>query len=288
MKITVFGGSGFVGRELVAKLLAAGHAVRVVSRRPQGEWPGVEVQVGAVEDDATLRAALQGQDLAINLIGILHGDAARFAAVHSALPQRIAAMCVQLGVSRLLHMSALHAAEDAPSLYLQSKGRGENAVHAYAKQGLQVVSFRPSVIFGAQDSFINRFAALLKWSPGIMLLPGATARFAPVYVGDVAQVFVNALEGESGQRLDLCGPRDYSLLELVRLTAQWSGQPRLILPMPPLMAQLAARAFELLPNPPLTRDNLASMRVDSVCPTGCARQPTALEDVAPHYLAAGG
>ncbi|MGB9578125.1 MAG: complex I NDUFA9 subunit family protein [Halothiobacillaceae bacterium] len=285
MRVVLFGGSGFVGRALSAKLMAAGHEVSVASRVGRA-LPGVRV----VEGDplaAPLRVrALAGSEVAVNLIGILHGKADRFHQVHVELAEAIAESCIKLGVPRLVHMSALHADPGGPSLYLKSKGEGEAAVHALGARGLEVISVRPSVIFGAEDGFLNRFAKLLRIAPGVMLLPGARARFAPVYVGDVAKIFVRAIEGEfaAGTRLDLCGPQDYTLLELVRQVAKWSGHRRLILPMPERLAQLTAGAFELLPSPPLTRDNLASMRIDSVCPLDCPRQMTRLEDVAPTYL----
>lgn len=287
MNIVLFGGSGFVGRALSARLLAAGHAVTVVSRHAR-TWPGVR----GVEGDplaAPVRArALAGQQVAVNLVGILHGSPEQFRQVHVELAEAIAESCIELGVPRLVHMSALHADPHGPSHYLRSKGEGEASVHALGAQGLAVISLRPSVIFGAEDSFLNRFARLLRLAPGVMLLPGAQARFAPVYVGDVVEVFVQAIEGglPGGTRLDLCGPKDYALIDLVHLVAEWSGHKRLILPMPDALAQLMARGFELLPNPPVTRDNLASMRIDSICAGGCPRQPTPLEEVAPAYLGA--
>ncbi|MEW5837283.1 MAG: complex I NDUFA9 subunit family protein [Pseudomonadota bacterium] len=285
MKITVFGGSGFVGQALLQQLDAAGHEVRVASRRqapPAFPYPWTQ----ADPYDADQRAqAVRGQNAVINLIGILHGSQAEFLRAHADLPAQMAQSCLQEGVPLLLHMSALHAAPDAPSMYLRSKGLGAQQVHALANDKLRVVSFHPSVIFGAKDNFLNQFATLLRYSPGVMLLPGARARFAPVYVDDVAAAFVRALQDETTPpRIQLCGPRDYSLQELVELTAQWSGHKRLILPMPAMMARLTARLMSLLPNPPLTTDNLDSMRVDSMCASGEPRQPSALEVIAPGYL----
>lgn len=285
MNIVLFGGSGFVGRALSAKLLERGHTVSVVSRSGR-TLPGVRVIEGDPFAEPIRARALAGQNVAVNLIGILHGSPARFRQVHIELAEAIAESCLELGVPRLVHMSALNADPHGPSHYLRSKGEGEAGVHALGAKGLEVISLRPSVIFGAEDSFLNRFARLLRLAPGVMFLPGAQARFAPVYVGDVAEVFVQAIEGQlpAGMRLDLCGPGDYALIELVRLVAEWSGHKRLILPMPDALAQLMALGFELLPNPPLTRDNLASMRIDSICAADGPRQPTALEEVAPAYL----
>ncbi|MEW6766212.1 MAG: complex I NDUFA9 subunit family protein [Pseudomonadota bacterium] len=289
MNITVFGGSGFVGQVLCESLARQGHKVRVVSRstRTAQASPGIETMLGDPYDDTILREAIHGQDAVINLIGILHGRAADYQRAHVDMGERIARTCLDQGVPILLHMSALNADPHGPSLYLRSKGEAENRVHALGSERLRITSFRPSVIFGPHDSFLNRFATLLKFAPGVMLLPGAEARFAPVYVGDVAEAYVRALidPAQAGQRIDLCGPRDYSLTEVVRLTARLSGRSRLILPMPEAMSRMMATLMEPLPNPPLTRDNLESMRIDSVCPPGCPRQPTTLESIAPTYLA---
>ncbi|MGD9888793.1 MAG: complex I NDUFA9 subunit family protein [Halothiobacillaceae bacterium] len=288
MKITIFGGSGFVGRELVQKLLGAGHTVRVVARQKPTQPFACEVVISDPYDPLMRRESVRGQDAVINLIGILHGNETAFNRTHAELAEGIAQACLNESVPVLLHMSALHAAPDAPSMYLRSKGAGVERVHALACEHLRVTSFHPSVIFGAEDNFLNQFATLLRYSPGIMLLPGAKARFAPVYVGDVADAFVRALEtsqtSQTSERMNLCGPKDYSLQELVNLTAEWSGYKRLILPMPNIMARMAASMMQILPNPPLSNDNLDSMKVDSVCASTEARQPTPLENVAPGYL----
>ena len=289
MKITLFGGSGFVGRALCECLLARGHRLRVVTRNAGRSLAGVEQHVGDPATEDCRRHALAGQDAAINLIGILHGDEAAMAGAHVALPEAVAASCREAGVPVLLHMSALGADPAGPSRYLRSKGRGENAAHAAAGPHLRVTSFRPSVIFGPGDDFTRRFARLLRLAPGMLLLPMAHARFAPVFVEDVARVMADALTDPTaaGRRLDLCGPTEYSLIELVRRIGELAGHRRLVLPMPYLLARAAAGIMERLPNPPLTRDNLDSMARDSVCPTGCPRQLTALETVAGAYLRRG-
>lgn len=285
MKITIFGGSGFVGRELVQKLLGAGHTVRIIVRQKPSHPSICEVVISDPYDEIERRNYVQGQDAVINLIGILQGNAAAFHRTHAELAEGIAKACRDESVPLLLHMSALHADANAPSMYLRSKGAGAERVHALACEHLRVTSFHPSVIFGVKDNFLNQFATLLRYSPGVMLLPGAKARFAPVYVGDVADAFVHALENRHvSERINLCGPKDYSLQELVQLTAKWSGHQRLILPMPNIMARMAASMMQILPNPPLSHDNLDSMKVDSVCASNEARQPTPLENVAPGYL----
>jgi len=285
MKITIFGGSGFVGRVLVQKLLAAGHVVRVVSRKTELRPGGYEITNADPYDPVQRRTCIGDQDAVINLIGILQGDEAAFYRAHATLAEDLAQACLDESVPLFLHMSALHADPQGVSMYLRSKGVGAERVHALASERLRVVSFHPSVVFGAEDNFLNQFATLLRYSPGMMMLPGAKARFAPVYVGDVADAFLHALEDANmPPRINLCGPKDYSLQELVELTAQWSGHKRLIVPMPNIMARMVASMMSVLPNPPLSNDNLDSMRVDSVCASGEARQPTPLDAIAPKYL----
>ena len=285
MKITIFGGSGFVGRVLVQKLLAAGHTVRVVSRTAKPQPAGYELTCADPYDAEQRHRCMRGQDAVINLIGILQGDEAAFNRAHATLAEDLAQACLDESVPLFLHMSALHADPQGASMYLRSKGVGAERVHGLACERLSVVSFHPSVIVGADDNFLNQFATLLRYSPGMMMLPGAKARFAPVYVGDVADAFVRALDDATmPPRINLCGPRDYSLQELVELTAQWSGHKRLIVPMPNMMARMVASLMSVLPNPPLSHDNLDSMRVDSICAECDPKQPTVLESVAQVYL----
>src|SRR5690606_5559221 len=194
----------------------------------------------------------------------------------------------QAGIARYLHMSALGAdAVNGSSFYLRSKGAAESWAHAFgSSHGIAVTSFRPSVIFGPGDSFLSRFAALARLMPGVFPLACAQARFAPVYVGDVCDQFLGALRdpGKAGQRLDLCGPRDYVLRDLVAYAARASGHPPRALPLPGWVARLQARALEFAPGKPFTRDNYASLQTASVCASGCPRQPTRLEDIAPDYV----
>jgi len=195
--------------------------------------------------------------------------------------------CRAAAIARLLHMSALGASRDAPSRYLRSKAEGEEVI---AASGLATTIFRPSVIFGREDTFLNLFAKLSRWFP-VLPLAGANARFQPVYVADVAGCFASALiDNETiGERYGLCGPKTYTLAELVRYVGEVTGHPRPIVPLSPALGTLQARMMEWLPGPLLTRDNLASMQVDNVCDTAFPARfgiaPTALEAVAPEYLA---
>jgi NADH dehydrogenase len=231
------------------------------------------VQIANLDAD-TLQTQFAGCDAVINLIGILNGSEQAFTRLHADLPQHIINACSAAGVSRYLHMSALNAsAEHGPSQYLRSKGAGEDTAHAGVEKDIHVTSFQPSVIFGPDDSFFNRFAALLKLAP-VLPLACPNARFAPVYVGDVVDAFMKALADEStyGQRYELCGPRIYTLKELVEYTGQLIGHKRMILPLSDKLSRTQAQVFEKLfkfmpLDPPLSLDNYHSLQVDSVCRT---------------------
>lgn len=294
--ISVLGASGFVGSHLTAQLSAAGYRVRVLTRRRARAshltlLPNVEVAECDIYDEAALRQALAGSDAVVNLVGILHETSrASFTQVHAELPRRLAQACRAQGVPRLLHMSALQAAADAPSAYLRSKAAGEAALVQEAGSELAVTVFRPSVIFGHDDSFLNMFAGLLRVMP-VLLLGCPQARFQPVYVEDVARAFVASLDNPAthGQGYNLCGPKVYTLQELVRYVAHTLGLRRRIFGLNATLSYLQAFALELLPGQLMTRDNYYSMQRDSVCdcpfPVVFGFQPTALEAVAPGYLA---
>ncbi|MFO1350919.1 MAG: complex I NDUFA9 subunit family protein [Gammaproteobacteria bacterium] len=271
-KVCVLGGTGFVGGHLVTHLCNQGYALRVLTRnRARHRFLLVmpKVELIQVEDlgAATLAAQLRGCDAVINLIGILNGAEQEFNAVHAELPQRLVEACRESHVRRYLHMSALNAdAENGVSLYLRSKGLGEDAAHRGAAFGIEVTSFRPSVIFGPDDSLFNRFAGLLKFS-WILPLARAGARFAPVYVGDVVAAFAAALgnPATAGQRYELCGPRVYTLKELAQYSARLIGRRRWVIGLPDGLAKVQARLFERLPGQLFTMDNFRSLQLDNVC-----------------------
>lgn len=307
--ILVIGGSGFIGSRLVNALSLGNHFVTVPTRRRQRarhlvQLPLVDVVEADVHDDAALARLVAGRDAVVNLVGILHGKRGQpygpdFARAHVELPRRIAAACAQHGVRRVVHMSALGAEVNGPSMYLRSKGDGEAALKAQA--GLDLTLFRPSVVFGPGDKFLNTFASLQRVFP-VVPLAGAKTRFAPVYVGDVVTAFVSSLVGPQArdtthQTYELCGPNAYTLAELVRLSGQWArvggGCGRAILPLPDALGRLQALLMELAPGEPLmSRDNLDSMKVDSVCsgaapgfaPALGVPHPESLEAIAPTYL----
>ena len=285
--ICMLGGTGFVGRRLVAHLANSGYRVKVLTRHRERHKallvsPLVTLIETDVRDPDRLQAEFTGCQAVINLVGILNGSEAEFRAAHAELPARVAQACRQAGARRLLHMSALNADPvNGPSIYLRTKGEGEQAV--FGTEGIQVTTFCPSIIFGPEDSFFNRFAALLKLSP-FLPLACPQARFAPVYVDDVAQAFAAALENEAtvGVALELCGPRIYTLKELVEYTAQLIGKRRLIVGLPDNLARLQARIFEHIPGQPFTMDNYLSLQADSVC---CVSGLEAL-GIAPHSVEA--
>lgn len=290
--VCVLGGSGFVGRHICHLLAAEGYRVRVATRdRERAKeqlilLPTVDVETVDVHDFRQLFEFVRGADAVINLVGVLHdGRGSRsFQAAHVELPREVAAACRECGIRRLLHMSALNAAPDGPSAYLRTKGEAEAAVR---ESGLDVTIFRPSVIFGRDDTFLNLFAMLVKLAPVLFLAcPGA--RFQPVFVEDVAAAFVKSLEdlASIGKSYDLCGPKVYTLRELVEFVARSLGRRRLVIGLNDTLSYWQAFAMELLPVKLMTRDNYYSMKADSVCscefPFGIA--PAALEAVAPSYL----
>jgi uncharacterized protein YbjT (DUF2867 family) len=259
-------------------------------------YPCVLVVEANVHDSTVLARLVGRVDAVINLVGVLHSSRGAagtrygpaFAAAHVELPKKIVAACQAAGVERYLHMSALGASAKGSSMYLRSKADGE-AVALGA--GLHTTVFRPSVVFGPDDQFLNMFASLQKYFP-VMPLGGADARFQPVYVGDVAQAFVHAMEDPAtfGKVYELGGPTVYTLRELVKLAGTLSGHARPVIGLPAPLARLQALALEwMLGGPLMSRDNLDSMKQDNVLSGPIAPElgitPTALEAVAPQYLA---
>jgi NADH dehydrogenase len=268
-RIVVFGGTGFVGRRLVSELLHRGFAVTVPSRNRERQrellvLPGVEVVSADVYAASDLRTLLEGAQAAINLIGILNERGRRghgFQRAHVDFTEGLIAACRASGVRRLLQMSALNAGR-GESHYLRSRGQAEERVRA---SGLDWTIFQPSVIFGPGDGLFDRFAGLLPRLPALPLAR-AHARFAPVYVGDVAQAFARALEDPAsiGQLYEIYGPETLSLAEIVRYTARCLGLRRAILPLPDALGRLQAAAFDFVPGKPFSTDNFLSLKRDSV------------------------
>ena len=289
--VCVLGGSGFVGRHVCHQLVARGYRVTVPTRdRERAKslitLPTADVFTADVHDAATLKRVVRGCDAVINLIGVLHDGQgkASFRQAHVDLARKVVEACRQRGVRRLVHMSALSAAVNAPSAYLRSKGEAEATVR---ESGLSHTIFRPSVIFGRDDRFLNLFAKLLGLMP-VMVLGSPNARFQPIYVEDVARVFTESLTklDSFGRSYDLTGPKAYTLRELVAWVGEITGHRRRIIGLNDTLSYWQARVMELLPGKLLTRDNYYSMKVDSVssAPLPFGITPTPLEAVAPAWL----
>jgi uncharacterized protein YbjT (DUF2867 family) len=298
--VLVLGGTGFVGRSVCARLVtragAASGRVAVVTRRASAAkhiqlLPTVEVIEADVHDPVQLNRLVEGRDAVVNLVAILHGSEAQFQRVHVELPRKLAQACVDNGVHRVVHVSALGASETAPSRYLRSKAAGEAVLKAAR---LDLTLLRPSVIFGEADHFLNLFAQLQSFLP-VFPLAGATARFQPVWVEDVATAVQVCVDDPktSGLTLECVGPGVYTLGELVEMAGRWSGNARPVLALPTMLARIQAWAMECLPGTPMmSRDNLDSMRVPSVATDqwpGLERlgiRASALEAIVPLYLGA--
>ncbi|MFT3962291.1 complex I NDUFA9 subunit family protein [Propionivibrio sp.] len=297
-RVVLLGGGGFIGKSLARRLAGPGFEVTVPTRRPGARaalalLPGVRLVACDVHDPRQLARLFADADAVVNLVGILHdGDSVRpygrrFAAAHVELPRKVVAAMRAAGVRRLLHVSALKASDTAPSAYLRSKAAGE-AVVLEAAGAIDATIFRPSVVFGPEDAFLNRFASLLRVFP-VLPIAGAGTRFQPVYVGDVAEACAAALDDRAtyGTIYELGGPKVYTLRQLVEYVGSLIGRPRPVIDLPGPLARLQACMLGLLPNPPMSPDNLRSLQVDNVTDgqhdfPGWRPQP--LEAVAPTYL----
>ncbi|POZ60255.1 complex I NDUFA9 subunit family protein [Chromobacterium alticapitis] len=292
-RICLIGGSGFIGRHLAARLGGAGYRLTVASRKTALPGfmvlPSVELSAANVHDPEQLDALIAGHDAVISMAGILHGSRAAFEKIHSQLPEKVVTACRGQGVRRLIHISALGAAQDAPSDYQQTKALGELAVE---NSGLDWTILRPSVVFGSDDAFLNLFAGLQRRLPALPLA-GAGCKMAPIWVEDVAKAASACLTRGStiGRKLDLAGPEILSLAELARLAGRLSGHPRPVFGLPDGLAMLQAALMEWLPGPTLmSRDNVRSLRRDNVSDQPFPSEllgfePGALSALAPPWLA---
>lgn len=295
--ITILGGTGFVGSALATRLAARGVQVRILTRDPvRGRHlavlPGVELLRTNVHDAAALGRQFVGSDVVINLVGILNErgfSGEGFQQAHAELTRKVVAAAADRGVRRLLQMSSLGADEQGPSHYQRSKGRAERHVRA-APAGLEWTLLRPSVIFGSGDSLLNRFAALLRLTGGVIPLARAGARFQPVWIGDVVRAFEVALDSGSahGQAYDLGGPEVITLRRLVEYTGEVIGVPAKVIPLPDAVSRVQAFVMDFVPGRPFSTDNYRSLSVDNVCAEdGCARlgiRPASLGAIVPGYL----
>ncbi|MGB4115245.1 MAG: complex I NDUFA9 subunit family protein [Polaromonas sp.] len=300
-KILILGGTGFVGRHLCEKLAGGDYRATVLTRRRANArhlqmLPMVDVLEGSAYDKATLTTLLAEHDAVVNLVAILHGTEAAFDKTHVQLPQTLVNAChaagQTTGLRRIVHVSSLGADINAPAMYQRSKARGEAVLMS---SGLDVSVLRPSVIFGAEDKFLNTFASLQKMFPFIPLA-GSTAKFQPVWVEDVAAALVKCLEDSTtiGQTFEACGPEVFTLKQLVQLAGQYSGHDKPVIGLPDGLARIQAALMELAPGEPImSRDNLDAMKVDNISAGkpglhALGISPAALRAVVPFYLGAQG
>lgn len=298
-RVCILGGSGFIGRHIANRLHDRHiHATIPTRRRERAKQilvvPGLELVQADIHAAETLEALFADCDAVINLVGILNEkgfDGSGFHRAHVALTDRVLEACRRTGVRRLLHMSALGAdAEHGPSHYQRTKGLGEERVRA--ADHVDATIFQPSVVFGPDDSFFNRFATLLRLAPGVFPLPTPHSRFSPVFVGDVAEAFCRSLQDRDtvGQTYQLCGPETAELIDLVRYTAEQTGLRRMVLPSGDRLSRLQARCLQRVPGKPYSMDNYLSASVDNVCSINglpsLGIHPTAMDAVVPGYLGA--
>lgn len=296
---TVFGGSGFIGRYVVKRLAEAGFIVRVAVRdpeaalflKPMGGVGQVVPMACDVTKPALVAAAVAGAEVVVSLVGILFESRTNsFAATQAEAPGTIARAAAAAGVRRLVHVSALGADAASDSLYARSKAEGEQAVLAAFPAA---TILRPSLVFGPEDGFFNRFAAMAGLSPVLPLVGGGQTRFQPVYVGDVADAVMAALARDEamGRTYELGGPKTYTFRELMEFILATIGRRRHLVPLPWGLAMLQGRLGEFLPTPPITRDQVRLLRRDSVVAAGALGlaelgiAPHAIEAIVPSYLA---
>lgn len=292
--VTVIGASGFIGRHVVQRLARHGLRVKAAGRRPQNAQfltqmgdVGQIAPIGVdITSDASVAAAVANADAVINLVGILYGSRRRFEAVHVAGAERVALAAQRAGVRRLVHVSAIGADVNSPSVYARTKALGEGAVRT-AMPSATII--RPSVVFGPEDDFFNRFASMARFSPALPLFGGGTTRYQPVYVGDVAAAIVNG--GEAGMTYELGGPRVYTFAELMALVLAVTERKRPLVKLPFWTADVIGTFAGLAPGrPPLTRDQAKLLRTDNVAGSGLPGlaelgiEPTACEVILPTYL----
>ena len=295
----VLGGSGFVGTHLCAALARDGWRITVPTRDPVraqhlAPIPSLKLVAADVHDPRTLALLADGQSAVVNLVGILNErgrGGSGFARVHVDLARNLVEACRRARVERLVHVSALNAdADNGPSHYLRSKGRGERIVRDECGDDLAWTIFQPSVIFGPRDDFVNRFARLLRAIPLGLPLARPGARFAPVWVGDVVTAIQRALNDErvAHETYELCGPERLTLREIVCRVRDRLGLARAVIGIPDFAARLQAAVCDFVPGKPFSTDNYRSLLVDSVCKVnGLARlgiQPQPLDAIIPKYL----
>jgi len=297
--ITIFGGSGFIGRHVIRKLARRGVRVRAAVRqpnlagylKPMGDTGQIEPVQANIRYESSIRQAMRGADKVINLVGILHESGPqKFTRVQAEGAGAIARAAAAEGVRKLVHVSAIGADAASPSLYARSKAAGEAAVRQHFPAATII---RPSVVFGPEDDFFNRFAMLARLLPALPLIGGGHTRMQPVYVGDVASAIIHALDDTTtdGKIYELGGPHIYTMKQIMEMVLQQTGRRRLLLPLPFFAARIQAALLQLLPKPLLTVDQVRLLEKDNVVSDGAlglkdlgVLHPTSAEVVLPAYL----
>lgn len=295
-QICILGGGGFIGRSLINRLAEKNYKIRVLTRRRERNrhllvYPSVDLVEITNYEAQTLSNQIKDCDVVINLVGILneHGGkkGAGFDRVHVQIPKNLTEACRRVGVRRLLHLSVLNADVEAPSYYLRSKGEAEDFL--LNSPDVDVTIFAPSIIFGQDDNFINRYLGMMRMLP-VLPMPCSDARFSPIYVNDVVHCMISSMKKEQtiGQRYALCGPRSYDFKELLNYAAKLAGRSRPIIGLGDGLSRVMGHLLGLLPTKPMTYDNYLTLRVDSVCKEGFPKvfeiEPASLEAILPRYL----
>ncbi len=298
-KIVVLGGTGFVGSSLCNRLSKEGYQIKILTRNREYNRENLILlpKVDLIETDVgnlnNLNQHLIGCDMVINLIGILNekgnvGDG--FKKVHVELIKKLIKACEKNGIRRFMYLSALNAdSKNAKSFYLKTKGKAEELLHSN-KIGMKVTSFRPSVIFGKSDSFFNRFANLLKMTPIFFPLACYKTKFAPIYVLDLVEMVIKAINDSSSydRKFNLCGPKIYTLKDLVAYTAKTMDKKCIIIPLNNFFSLMQAKIFDFIPGKPFSTDNYLSAQTDSICKSNDLKlyniNPTPIEDIVPKYI----
>ncbi len=293
MKICILGGTGFVGRSLISALSKENYTITVITRdfdknKDLAIYPNLKLIQEDVYNEKRMLEVSKSHDVLINLIGILNEKGFRgkgFYLAHSKIARIILNVCKQNRIKRILHMSALNADPGGSSHYLRTKGEAESFLHTYGERFADVTSFRPSVIFGTEDSFINRFSDLLKFIPFVFPLACAQTRFAPVYVGDLVNFMKDSIDDFSSfnKKIDICGPKIYTLEEIVKIVIDVKGYSTRVIPLNNALSKFQAVMMEFLPGKPFSIDNFNSCLVDSISESGL-KFKTELESVIKQYL----
>lgn len=299
MHVTVFGGSGFIGRHLVRRLARAGAVVTVAVRdpeaaiflKPMGDVGQVTPVYANIRKPASVARAVEGADAVVNLVGVLHQSDQTFSAAHAIGARNVAQAAAEAGITNLVQMSALGAAADSEALYARTKAAGETAVRELVPTA---VVLRPSVVFGPEDDLFNRFGAMSRIAPALPLVGGGKTRFQPVFVGDVADAIMAALSrpDAQGRTFELGGPRVMTFREILEFVLAQTGRWSLLLPIPFDVAKVMGAFLQLLPAPPLTLDHVRLLRHDNVVSDDAAgfaelgiTDLETVEAVVPAYLA---